>query len=316
VTIDKFLSFWSQYNTLIIEGLVALIILLSLFVGDRGFFGKKDAGSSDAGGGLDAVQLEKTLQRILDNQGKTNAATHADSATEHADIDHSHGKPAASGGSAESAAEVAQLKAAVAEGRKKAEALQVKVKEAEEKAAAAIANAGAGGAAAPTDGMSEQEKEDYAAKIRDLEARLAEYEIISEDIADLSRYREENDELRKELDNVKSNQAATPVAAAPVQAAPQAAAPEPPPPAEAAPPAPELEVPIAEAAPAAEESPNADLIDDELMREFAAAVEGQQSKTKEKVVQKAGDGSTEAKDTGDDATKLMSEFENFVAKKS
>jgi hypothetical protein len=313
VTIDKFLSFWSQYNTLIIEGLVALIILLSLFVGYRGFFGKKDAGSSDAGGGLDAVQLEKTLQRILDNQGKTNAATHADSATEHADLDHSHDKSAAAGGSAESAAEVAQLKAAVAEGRKKAEALQAKVKEAEEKAAAAIAAAGAGGAPAATDGMSEQEKEDFAAKIRDLEARLAEYEIISEDIADLSRYREENDELRKELDNVKSNPVAAPVAAAPA----------PPPPVEAAPPvqtapatpAPELEVPVAEAAPA-EESPNADLIDDELMREFAAAVEGQQSKTKEKVAEKAGDGSAEAKDTGDDATKLMSEFENFVAKKS
>lgn len=287
---------------------MALIILLSLFVGYRGFFGKKDAGSSDAGGGLDAVQLEKTLQRILENQSKSNAATHADSATEHADLDHSHDKPAAaSGGGSESAAEVAQLKAAVAESRKKAEALQAKVKEAEEKAAAAIAAASAGSAApAATDGMSEQEKEDFAAKIRDLEARLAEYEIISEDIADLSRYREENDELRKELDNVKSIQAAAPapVAPAPVQAAP-------PPPA----PAPEPEVPVA-AAPPPEESPNSDLIDDELMREFAAAVEGQQSKTLEKVVEKAGDGSAEAKDTGDDATKLMTEFENFVAKKS
>lgn len=294
---------------------MALIILLSLFVGYRGFFGKKDAGSSDAGGGLDAVQLEKTLQRILDNQSKSNAATHADSATEHADIDHSHDKPAAAGTSPEAAAEMAQLKAAVAEGRKKAEALQIKVKEAEEKAAAAIAAAGSGGAAAPADGMSEQEKEDYAAKIRDLEARLAEYEIISEDIADLSRYREENDELRKELDNVKSNQAAAPVAAAPAPAAPQAAAPVAPPPVEAAPPAPAPEVPVAEVAPM-EESPNADLIDDELMREFAAAVEGQQNKTLEKVVEKAGDGSTEAKDIGDDSTKLMSEFENFVTKKS
>lgn len=294
---------------------MALIILLSLFVGYRGFFGKKDAGSSDAGGGLDAVQLEKTLQRILDNQSKSNAATHADSATEHADIDHSHDKPAPAGTSPEAAAEMAQLKAAVAEGRKKAEALQIKVKEAEEKAAAAIAAAGSGGAAAPADGMSEQEKEDFAAKIRDLEARLAEYEIISEDIADLSRYREENDELRKELDNVKSNQAAAPVAAAPAPAAPQAAAPVAPPPVEAAPPAPAPEVPVAEVAPM-EESPNADLIDDELMREFAAAVEGQQNKTLEKVVEKAGDGTTEAKDIGDDSTKLMSEFENFVTKKS
>ena len=292
---------------------MALIILLSLFVGYRGFFGKKDAGSSDVGGGLDAVQLEKTLQRILENQSKSNAATHAESATEHADLD-SHDK-ASAGGNPEMAAEVAQLKATIAENRKKTEALQAKVKEAEEKAAAAIASAGSG-AAAPaeaTAGMSEQEKEDFAAKIRDLEARLAEYEIISEDIADLSRYREENDELRKELDNVKANAGAAPTAAAPTPA-PAAPAPEAPAPVEVAA-APELEVPVAEAAPA-EESANSDLIDDELMREFAAAVEGQQNKTLEKVVEKAGDGSTEAQDTGDDATKLMSEFENFVAKKS
>ena len=289
---------------------MALIILLSLFVGYRGFFGKKDAGSSDMGGGLDAVQLEKTLQKILENQSKVNAATHAESATEHADLDLHDAKPsaAAAGAGPEVAAEMAQLKAAVAEGRKKAEALQAKVKEAEEKAAAALANAGAAPAAEASGGMSEQEKEDFASKIRDLEARLAEYEIISEDIADLSRYREENDELRKELDNMKQNVGSAPAPAAPVAAAP-------PPPVEEPAPAPEIEVPVAEAAP--EASPNADLIDDELMREFAAAVEGQQNKTLENVVEeKAGTGSEEAKNIDEDATKLMSEFENFVAKKS
>lgn len=286
---------------------MALIILLSLFVGYRGFFGKKEAGSGDLGGGLDAVQLEKTLQKILENQSKVNAATHAESATEHADLHHDDKPSAASAGAGpEVAAEMAQLKATIAESRKKTEALQIKVKEAEDKAAALAASAGSAPAADAGSGMSEQEKEDLAGKIRDLEARLAEYEIISEDIADLSRYREENDELRKELDNMKISAASAP---APVAAV----APIEMPPVEEAPAQAEIEVPVAEAA---EPSPNADLIDDELMKEFAAAVEGQQNKTLENVAEKAGAGTEKAQNIDEDATKLMSEFENFVAKKS
>ncbi|MFS4460732.1 hypothetical protein [Bdellovibrio sp. HCB2-146] len=308
MTIDKFLSFWSQHNTVIIEGLVALIILLSLYVAYRGFFGKKESGGSSAelGGGLDAVQLEKTLQKILENQNVTGGGkARAASVDLGVDVDldsMDKGEGGSGEASAELTAEVAQLKQALAESRKKAETLQGKVKEAEEKAAQAAA---AGGGAPAEAGMSAQEKEDLSGKIRDLEARLAEYEIISEDIADLSRYREENEELRKELDNVKAGAAAAP--AAPAAPAPQPAAPPPPEPAP--------EVPVAEAAPA-EPSVGADLIDDELMKEFAAAVEGQQNKTLEKAAQKAGDGTAEAQDNGDDASKLMDEFENFVAKKS
>lgn len=305
MTIDKFLSFWSQHNTVIIEGLVALIVLLSLFVAYRAFFGKKESGGSSAelGGGLDAVQLEKTLQKILENQNGSGKASRA-GADLGVDVDLDNMDKGEGGGaaSAELTAEVAQLKQALNESRKKAETLQGKVKEAEDKAAQAAA---AGGGAPAEAGMSAQEKEDLSGKIRDLEARLAEYEIISEDIADLSRYREENEELRKELDNVKS---AAP-AAAPAPAAP-APAPAAPPPPEPVP-----EAPVAEAAPA-EPSVGADLIDDELMKEFAAAVEGQQNKSLEKAAQKAGDGSQAAKDTGDDASQLMDEFENFVAKKS
>lgn len=38
-----------------------------------------------------------------------------------------------------------------------------------------------------------------AEKIRDLEEKLAEYAVIEEDIADLSKFRQENDELKKRL---------------------------------------------------------------------------------------------------------------------
>lgn len=40
------------------------------------------------------------------------------------------------------------------------------------------------------------------AKIKELEAKLAEYSIIEEDISDLSKYRQENEELRSRINEV------------------------------------------------------------------------------------------------------------------
>jgi hypothetical protein len=54
-------------------------------------------------------------------------------------------------------------------------------------------------------GSGNQEKAKLEEKIKDLESRLAEYEIISEDIADLSRYKDENVKLKKEIEMLKSN---------------------------------------------------------------------------------------------------------------
>lgn len=46
-------------------------------------------------------------------------------------------------------------------------------------------------------------------KIKDLEARLAEYEIIEDDIADLSKYKDENANLKEELEKLKSGAGAS-----------------------------------------------------------------------------------------------------------
>jgi len=335
VTIEQFLSFWSQHNTAIIEGLIALVIILSLFLGYRSFFAKKgQEASSSSGQGLDTAQLEKTLQKILENQSASGASAAPRSARGtgaeedlgmDVDLDEMEksgfaaGSVEAAGGAAESAAEVAQLRVTLNESQQKIEVLQKQLKEAQAKAAEAPAPAAGGGEAAAS-GLSAQEKEELGGKIRDLEARLAEYEIISEDIADLSRYREENEQLRKELEALKAGGgvAAAPAAAAPSQEPPVAEPiPAPTPSVEpaAAPATPaetsggDIPVPTPEAA----ESPSSDLIDDELMREFAAAVEGQ--KALDKAAEKAGDGSQAAKTEGDDAEKLMNEFENFVSKK-
>lgn len=358
MTMDKFLSLWDNHNIAIIEGLVALVILFSLLLAYRSFFAKSAQGhDGDAGQGLDAAQLEKTLQKILDNQAAGKSKGTEDLGLDIAEeSESSSAKPAVGAGA--DAAEVAKLKAAVSEGQQKIQELQKQVKEAQaaaEASAAAAATVAPAGGGEVAGGISAKEKEDLLGKIRDLEARLAEYEIISEDIADLSRYREENDNLKKEIEALKAGvPAAAPVAppadplavsapaaeepVAPAATAPAAAesspeatpelAPEAAAPMDAeleaavaamadqaveAPAAEVAEAPSVEAAPAPA-SPDESVIDDDLMKEFAAAVQGQ--KDLSAAAGKAGDGKAAAKKADAESDKLMNEFENFVTKKS
>lgn len=317
MTIEQVLSFFDHHNTAIIEGLVAIIILFGLYLGYRGFFAKDE--KHGAGHGMDTAELEKTLQKILDNQASSRHARAEDheSADDFKEMPREKVASAASeaaGVVGESPAEIQQLRLTLSESQKKIEVLQAQLTVAETKAteaeaASAAAPAQAGGANPEMEG-----------KLRDLEARLAEYEIISEDIADLSRYRDENDKLKAEIDALKSQgggssappvssseePAATPAPAAPVEeAAPVDLA--------------ALEVDAAALIAEAEATdtsaaPSADLIDDDLMKEFAAAVEGQ--KALDKVGEKAGDGKAQAEKKSDENSELMNEFENFVSKKS
>lgn len=348
MTVEKFLSFWSQHNTAIIEGLVALIILFSLFLAYRTFFAKKDQmAGSESGAGLDTAQLEKTLQRILENQNQTAAPGRAAPVVDDLDIDVNldeslSAKPAATAkgdavvseevtaavaAAAESAAEVAQLRLTLTESYQRVEALQAQI-EALKASASTAAPAGEGSGAAEAGGMSAAEKAEMQGKLADLEARLAEYEIISEDIADLSRYREENDELKKQIEDLKSRGVSSAAAPASTPATEPVAPVEPesiveePAVTEAASAGAELSEadlmaelesaaasvsePVAEAPVEA----GSDLIDDDLMKEFAAAVAGQKAATK------ATEGGEQTAKQSEDADELLNEFENFVAKKS
>ncbi len=60
-------------------------------------------------------------------------------------------------------------------------------------------------------------------KLDELQGKLSEYEIIEDDIADLSRYKEENNELRNELERLKKETGARLDAAPSLAAAPAAA---------------------------------------------------------------------------------------------
>ena len=285
MTTDQFLDFWSAHNITIIEALIALILVLAAYISYRLiFFAEPEAPVAAGNANLDSAQIEKTLQKILDASSTRGEA------------------PALAAGP-----EVEEL-------RQTLKTSEAELNELKTQLAAALAQAGAGAAAGAGGGAgSGSGGEDRGAmenKIHDLEARLAEYEIISEDIADLSRYKEENLALSQKLAALGGG--APPAAAAPPApaatpapapaAAPAAAAPAPAAPVAAAPAPTQAPTPAAPAA-AATPSPEVAAIaaaasDDNLMKEFAAAIEG----------------GAKPDALPPETDKLMSEFENFVKK--
>lgn len=58
-------------------------------------------------------------------------------------------------------------------------------------------------------GLSEEESKNYIEKINALETKLQEYEIIEDEIADLSHFKEENEKLKKQLDSIKPSEEAS-----------------------------------------------------------------------------------------------------------
>jgi hypothetical protein len=274
---DSLLKFIFNHNTAIIEVLIALTALAALFLSFRSFM------TQDSGGAMggDFSKLEETLKKLLEKAGTVTANAPS-------------GASAAAGTeSGNLLAEISTLKTELEDKKKMIDEIQKG--SADGKTAAA--------------GISAEDKSKLEAKIKELEGKLSEYEIISEDIADLSKYKEQNVKLKAELEDLKKNQSAAPAAVAPAPAAVQvAAAPAeapaavqvttaPPvqavtpaavapaavqaataPPVQAAAPAasapPVQTAPVPQSAPAAGNDVSS-LVDDDLMKEFAAAVENQ-----------------------------------------
>lgn len=309
MNVEKFLSFWSSNNTLIIELLIAVILLSVIYLAFRTFFGANPADENVGHGlgGLNSDEIQRTLQKIIDTGGAAKSAA---------------APVVGSGATSVDTAQLDKLKLEVQEKEKAILAMKDQIQQLTVVQASAVSSAA--------------NSKELEVKVKDLEARLAEYEIISEDIADLSFYKEENSRLQKELTSAKGGGAAPastpPSASAPPQSAPPAPAaapaaaapePEPTPQPEAPPAAPppaavaaevsqaEAEALAASVAPAAntgEPSP----VDDDLMREFAMAVEEQKAAVKKPAEKPAA----AAPAPGDKPTSdnLIGEFENFVKK--
>jgi len=311
VKTEQFLHFWSLHNATIIEVLIGLILCSFIYLAFRTFFTDEVESESATSSQLNSVDIEKTLQKLIESQaGQRVGFVEGKSDGSGASTTGATGTAqTAAGASAVSVEEVKKFTQQIEEKEKVVVELKKQLEETQKAQAEAKASS-----------------PDLDKKLKDLEARLAEYEIISEDIADLSFYKEENAKLQKELAGLKAGgaAAASPSAgaakvvsadasggaldAAAVAAAASAAAP-------ASPAAPAVENSAIDSALANQPAKPAEgavnsSIDDELMKEFAAAVQDQKGATAapaEKVV-------IADEKKLEENQNLMGEFESFVKK--
>ena len=227
MTVAQVLDFYFLHVETIIAIAVPVILALAALATYRIFKSSKDEELGiTPGAGPDMSKLEEMLKAILEKAGNVPSA----SAT-------------AAGGtekSGEAAALVEQIGTLKAELEKKAAEME------------ALKAAPAGATAAPG-GVSDADKAALEAQLLELQKKLEEYDIIAQDIADLSFFKEENMRLQKELEGLKKTPGAAPSAAAPAAPAPAAAAPAEAPP--VTPPPAAAEAPVPEVAPAAAAAP-------------------------------------------------------------
>ena len=200
----KFLDWYSAHNAIIIQSLAVVIALLIIFFIFRLFF-SKTAVEAQSGHRIEFNYdvLEDKINKLLEQ--------------------HSQMKVAVSSGGGEvtpeQIAEMNQLKAEMTELK------DTLTKKESELAAAKEQSAGAGQPNDQLDALNNKISE-YEKQISKLNSRLSEYEIIAEDIADLQKYKSENEQLKKQV--TEAAQAPKAAESAPVaQAAPAAPAPAP-----------------------------------------------------------------------------------------
>lgn len=189
------LRFVHDHNDKVIGSLVALFLVTSILLLIRSL-GEKSEGEASALGaeGVDMKAIEGAMKRVLASQPVSVVASAAPASR----FEASSTSRAEDGGVAP--AEFEALQAEIAARDEAIAALQKDLEQAKSEDPAA-----AKGAA----------DSDIHAKLADLQARLAEYEIIEDDIADLTLYRDENNRLKAEVEELRKNLAAASTQAAP-----------------------------------------------------------------------------------------------------
>ncbi len=190
--LEEFLQFIILYNAQVIEGLVGLIVVLVILVAYRTFVVAKDAELHPGPVGIPNLgDLETALQKILEKANGLPSAASVESSE---------------GGSSDVAPLLHEI-----EGLKRK--LEDKQSEMDEMKMAAPASALA--VVSDGAGLNSDDRSKLDLQIKELQAKLSEYEIISEDIADLSFYKEENVRLQKEVTALTESNAESKAEAAP-----------------------------------------------------------------------------------------------------
>lgn len=188
---EAIIHFIIKYNDKIIYISAGLISLLSVIVVWWQVFGKRGLNTEDKPE-IDLGPIEETLKKIL---SQTNNAIQTVAAAPEAATAAATATP---GAAAPAAGAVAKIEGVTTlEGRPITDVagvkneLQIRARIIED-LQTQVKNA-------KNDGGSAE----LLAKIKDLEGKLSEYEIIEDDIADLSFFKEENAKLKKELEAIK-----------------------------------------------------------------------------------------------------------------
>lgn len=191
--LETILNYVTHHSESIIQWLFLAILVFAGLLIARGLFGRKtqsrDADSEASASHVVAgpsPELQATLDKILAQTAKLEGVS--------VQATTSAGAPDVAASAGGSEAEVAVLKAQLLAREDELQKLR---------------------AASPAAAASENAS-DVAKRIKELEAKLAEYEILEDDIADLSLYKEENARLKAELDAMKAGGAAAVPAASTV----------------------------------------------------------------------------------------------------
>jgi len=170
VKLEKALQYATHHSESIIQWLVLAILVLTGLLIAKSLFGKKSEVASGAGAGAaspDNGELQAFMQKMIERTSKLEAMPLT-------------GMSEAIASSVDSQVQALKLDLAARE---------------EE-----IGKLKAAGNPAPS-----QEADGLSARIKELESKLAEYEILEDDIADLSLFKEENARLKSEVERLKGD---------------------------------------------------------------------------------------------------------------
>ncbi len=239
--LDMILSTISEYSAIVVPVLLILICVTGigiLVVSMRA--GKRGASASSGGGSFpDMGELEGTLKKVLEST-EVRAAGVSTQVSPDGNVETVYKELPNE--------EKEQLESAIAAKEAEIEKLKSNMETLRNEAQ----NSSGDG----------ELPDDIKAKIEELEARLAEYEIIEDDIADLSMYKEENAQLKAEIEALRSSSPEAGGAEEPASIEEALAEDK------------KVEEPVAEVEAEAADDGG---VDDDIMAEFAAAVENQKA---------------------------------------
>lgn len=203
-----FLDWFASHNTLVIQSLAAIVAMLIVALIFRLLFANQEATAESAVKNVTYAQLEEKLNKLLEQQShmKVSVAAVTTSPEETLSVD---ALAALAGDSADAAnvavattpseqlAELNRLKAEITSLKDSLNKKEAEINSAKEQAAQSANTPQQGADLANLNGKIT----DYEQEIEALKNRLSDYEIIAEDIADLQRYKKENQDLKNQLAN-------------------------------------------------------------------------------------------------------------------